>query len=155
MLRYRGSIERLDLGEQTDDKGVVIIDLPERAIRVAPLNATPIERIDILDPDDIAHLSVRYPNRSDMLVDLHFSYSPGQDDLLELQERLAAIFPRWYARDWTARGELAPALTIGEAAAKSFEDSVRDYLLVELVNEPDDERDAILALAGSMMCDLS
>jgi DNA repair protein SbcD/Mre11 len=154
-VRYCGSVERLDLGESRDEKGIVIVDLPQRSIRTLPLNATPIERIEILETADIETLAGRYPQRANTLVDLHFSYTPGQDDLLEVQERLAKMFPRWYARDWTARGELAPALAIGEAASKSFEDSVRDYLTIELLNEPDDERDAIVSIAESMMRDLA
>ena len=154
-VRYCGSIERLDLGERRDEKGVVIVDLPPRSIRTLPLDATPMERVEILDAADIEALTARYPERTRALVDLQFSYKPGQDDLLDLQERLAAIFPRWYARDWTVHGELAPALSIGAAATKSFEDSVRDYLGLELLNESDDERDAIVALAESMMHDLA
>jgi len=154
-VRYCGSIERLDLGESRDEKGVVIVDLPQQSIRTFPLDATPVERIEILETAEIEALAARYPQRANTLVDLHFTYVAGEDDLLDVQERLAKIFPRWYARDWTARGELAPALSIGEAASKSFEDSVRDYLTIELLNEPDDERDAIVSLAESMMRDLA
>ncbi len=45
-VRYSGSIERLDLGEKDDRKGVVLIDIGPEGLRTAPawlrLEATPI-----------------------------------------------------------------------------------------------------------------
>ena len=66
--------------------------------------------------------------------------------LRELEE----IFPRWYDRDWTEAGALGRPLTRRRgAAAKSFEDTVRDYLQQELCNH--DGRPARRVLARAEM----
>ena len=48
-VRYSGSIERMDLGEKDDQKGVVLFDLGPEGLRgepmVLPLEATPIYEI--------------------------------------------------------------------------------------------------------------
>ena len=65
---------------------------------------------------------------------------------------LEEIFPRWYYRDWTEANALGPTLTVGEAnRAKSFQDTVRDYLNQELINHPEADRDALLARAEALM----
>ena len=79
----------------------------------------------------------------------------GVDSLEEMLRELEAIFPRWYSRDWLERTELGPSLTIGEAPAQSFEDSVRDYLTTELQNHSDEDRTAVLALAEDLLRDMA
>jgi hypothetical protein len=66
---------------------------------------------------------------------------------------LDAVFPRWYGRDWVESRSLGPALTIGTPPAKCFEETVRDYLTVELTNYSDEDRAAILELAEALLHD--
>lgn len=153
-VRYCGSVERLDLGESADAKSVVLFDIDSNGRcsepRICPLTATPIHRIELHDAQaEIPLLTQRFPDHESALVNLRFEYQAGRDDLFEIQRQLEAIFPRWYDRDWKSRGELGPAFVLGEAAAKSFEASVRDYLRDQLMNHSEEERAALFTLAES------
>ncbi len=156
-VRYCGSIERLDLGEQKDQKGVVLFELGEFGLQgdpeFVPLPATPIYAIDIHDPAaEIPKLRDQYAFAQNDLVNLQFRYTAGKDNLEEILRDLEKIFPRWYARNWVEAGALGDPLTLGEAPrGKSFEETVRDYLKQELTNHPESDRDAILALAETLL----
>jgi exonuclease SbcD len=160
-VRYSGSIERMDLGEQHDRKGVVVVELGPDGLCGAPmtlpLEATPIYDVEVNDPQaDLPRLPERYPDHADALVNVHVHYTAGIDSLEEVLRELEAIFPRWYSRDWVERSTLGPALTVGESApGKSFEDTVRDYLGTELTNHPDADRAAVLELAEELMRELA
>jgi exonuclease SbcD len=156
-VRYSGSIERMDLGEQTDTKGVVVFDLgPDGLVgepTVLPLPATPVYEVAVFDPDaDLPRLRAEYPDAQADLVNLHISYTAGQHNLEELLRELEGIFPRWYARDWKETGALGPTLAAGEAdRTKSFGETVREYLAQELTNHADEDRDALLAIADDLI----
>jgi exonuclease SbcD len=155
-VRYSGSIERLDLGESVDSKCVVVFDIDPNGRRsdprTCPLPATALHRIELHDPKtEIPMLPQRFPDHESALVNLRFEYESGRDDLFEIQRQLEAIFPRWYDRDWKSRGELGPAFVLGEAAAKSFETSIRDYLRDQLRNHSDEECAELFALANSYL----
>ena len=53
-IRYCGSIEKMDLGESTDEKGVVIVDVGPEGRRgepaVLPMESTPVYVVPIFDP---------------------------------------------------------------------------------------------------------
>jgi exonuclease SbcD len=157
-VRYSGSIERLDLGERRDEKGVVLVDVGPEGRRgepvVLPLEATPVYSVELRTPlkEEIRLLRQQYPNAQRDLVHIQFTYTAGVDNLEEALRELEEIFPRWYYRDWTEAGALGPALTLGEAApARSFEDTVRSYLQQELVNYPEADRAAVLARAEALL----
>jgi DNA repair exonuclease SbcCD nuclease subunit len=156
-VRYSGSIERMDLGESGDNKGVVLFEVGPEGRRgepeVLPLEATPVYAVDVQDPrQELALLSSSYPDAERALVHVSLKYTAGVDSLDALLREVEKIFPRWYAREWKETGALDDPLTIGEAPrGKSFEDTVRDYLKAELVNHPDDERDAVLARAEELL----
>jgi exonuclease SbcD len=156
-VRYSGSIERLDLGEREDDKGVVVVDIGPEGRRgepvTLPLEATRIYPIEIHDPrTELPLLRERYPDAQRDLVHIQFTYTAGVDNLEEVLRELEAIFPRWYYRDWSESSALGPALTVGALTqAKSFEDTVRDYLRHELSDRADEEREAVLARAEELM----
>src|SRR4051794_20397223 len=128
-VRYSGSIERMDLGEHRDRKGVVLFDIVGGRLAAPPvtlpLEASPIYDVEVHDPQaELARLRDRYADHDTALVNLHVHYTAGVDSLEEVLRELEAIFPRWYNRDWTERNTLGPALTLGESApAKSFEDT--------------------------------
>jgi exonuclease SbcD len=159
-VRYCGSIDRLDLGEQNDSKGVVIFDVGPKGLldkpSVLPLDATPIYEVQIVSPrDQIPTLAERYPNSARDLVNLHISYTAGQDNLEEILAELQRVFPRWYDRDWQETSALGPTLVPGVAGrGKSFEDTVRDYLNTELVNHDEDEKNAILQHAERLLSEM-
>ncbi|HYT90152.1 MAG TPA: exonuclease SbcCD subunit D [Gemmataceae bacterium] len=159
-IRYCGSIERLDLGEARDDKGVVLLEVGPQGLCgepiTLPLEATPVYSIDVNDPQtEIPALADRYPDADRALVKLQFTYTAGRDSLEEILRDLEKIFPKWYDRKWTEAGSLGQPLTIDEVGRhKSFEDTVRDYLRQELINHPDAVRDAVLARAEALLTQL-
>jgi exonuclease SbcD len=155
-VRYSGSIERMDLGESSDNKGVIVLDVGPDGFRgepaTLPLESTPIYEIEIRSPrDELPGLRQLYSTGQNALVKIKFTYTAGVDNLEETLRELEAIFPRWYDRQWTEASALGPTLILGEARAKSFEDTVRDYLRQELTNHPDALREAVLARAEALM----
>ncbi len=156
-MRYSGSIERMDLGEQGDQKGVVIVDIgPDGRTeepRVLPLQTTPIYEIVVLEPsEDIPRLRFEYPNAERDLVNLQIRYTAGKDQLEDVLRDLDKIFPRWYARDWKETGALGPTMvTEASAPGKGFNETVRDYLAQELIQHDTNERDAILNIANELL----
>lgn len=161
-VRYSGSIERLDLGERNDQKGIVLVELGPEGRRgepaFLPLQATPIYSVELYPPlaEQLARLPADYPDAGRDLVHLQFTYTAGQDNLEDVLRQLEAVFPRWYARDWAEAGALTGTLVTGPAnPAKSFQDTVRDYLNQELQNEAEDRRAAILTRAEMLMSEVS
>jgi exonuclease SbcD len=156
-VRYSGSIERMDLGEASDNKGVVVFDVGPEGRRgepeVLPLESTPIYVVDVHDPRaELPLLASSYPDADRALVHIKLKYTAGVDNLDEVLRELEKVFPRWYARDWKEAGALDDPLTAGVAPrGKSFEDTVRDYLKAELVNHPDAEREVVLARAELLL----
>lgn len=147
-IRYSGSIERMDLGEHLDSKSVVIFEVGPDGLkaepRLLPLPSTPIYEIDILNPtEEIPKLRERYPDAKDDLVNIHFTYTAGVDNLEQILKELDEIFPRWYHRDWRESSALGPSLATEPGHGKSFQETVRDYVSQELMNYTDEERNAI------------
>jgi DNA repair protein SbcD/Mre11 len=157
-VRYCGSVERLDLGELLDRKEVTLFDVGPSGLvgepSSLPLDATPIYDVAIANPrEELPTLRDRYPDHATALVNLHVNYTAGVDNLETVLRELDGIFPRWYGRDWTESRSVGPALTVGAPPAKSFEETVRDYLAGELTNYSDDDRAAILELAEELLHD--
>jgi exonuclease SbcD len=156
-VRYSGSIERMDLGESSDDKGVVVFDLGPDGLRtdpeVLPIDATPVYEVLIQSPkEELPGLREMYPDAKRHLVKIVCTYTAGVDNREETVRHLEEIFPRWYDRQITEKNALGRSLIVGEPVkVKSFEDTVRDYLMQELTNHPDDLRDAVLARAEALM----
>ncbi|HEY7315547.1 MAG TPA: exonuclease subunit SbcD [Gemmataceae bacterium] len=157
-VRYSGSIERMDLGEKDDQKGVVLFDIGPEGLRgepaVLPLKETPIYEIEIHSPqDEIPGLEERYPDAKDDLVRIVCNYTAGVDNREEILRRLNDIFPRWYDRDIIERNALDKNTLVGGAhnPAKSFEQTVRDYLEQELTNLDEQFRKGVLARAEEHM----
>jgi exonuclease SbcD len=156
-IRYSGSIERMDLGEAGDQKGVVLVEVGPEGIQglplFLPLESTPIYRVEVRRPqEEIPSLADKYPDADLALVYLALTYTAGVDSLEETLADLETIFPRWYAREWQETGALDSRINIGPAPpGKSFEDTVRDYLRSELVNYSVEEREELLARAEALL----
>jgi exonuclease SbcD len=156
-VRYSGSIERMDLGEKDDDKGVVVFDLGPNGLlaepRVLPLDATRIYEIAIHAPlVELPAYRDRYADAKTDLVRINCTYTAGVDDREDVLRQLEEIFPRWYDRTITEANALGEALNLGgPSRARSFEDTVRQYLTQELTNHPEDVSAAVLARAESLM----
>lgn len=155
-VRYCGSIERMDLGERHDTKSVALLDIGPAGllgpVTLLPLPATPLYEVDVLHGhDDLPSLRESYPEAADDLVNLHVSYTAGEN-LEDLLRQLDRVFPRWYARDWRESGELGVPLTLGEAdRSRSFEEVVRGYLAQELVNHPEADREAVMRRVNDLL----
>jgi exonuclease SbcD len=156
-VRYCGSIERLDLGESNDDKGVVLVDVGPAGLcadpTILPLDATPIYVVQVTSPrEQLPALRVQYASAGRDLVRIECTYTAGVDNREETLRELEAIFPRWYDRQITEANALTGTLVAGESArTKSFEDTVRDYLTQELANHADDVRIDVLARAEALI----
>jgi exonuclease SbcD len=156
-VRYSGSIERMDLGEQRDAKGVVVFELGPAGRTaepvVLPLESTPIYDVQVINPAaDLPRLREEYSDAGNDLANLHVRYTAGLDDLEDVLRDLDRLFPRWYARDWTESGKLGPSFVVGEPdREKGFAETVREYLKQELVQHGDEETAAILERAETLM----
>src|SRR5581483_343686 len=139
-VRYSGSIERLDLGERDDQKGVVLFDLGPAGLEgepwTLPLESTPVYEVDVREPaEELPELRARYKKADRHLVRIRCQYTAGVDNREEVLRELEEIFPRWYDRQVQERGALGPSLVVGEPArSRGFEETVRDYLSRELMN---------------------
>lgn len=153
-VRYAGSVERLDLGEWKDDKGVVLVDVgPEglrAAPRVLPLPARPMYDVAIQNPAaEVPGLRVRYPRAAEALVRYHVTYEAGKDVLNDVLAELDAVFPHWYHREWSEAGEQAWPPAPIESAAESVRGTVLDYLGRQLDGHRD--RGDVLRLAEELL----
>jgi exonuclease SbcD len=159
-VRYCGSIERMDLGEQSDQKGVVLVEIGPDGRNgepvVLPLPATAVYEVNVVNPaDDLPRLKREYPDAQHDLVNLHIRYTAGTDQLEEVLRELDRIFPRWYARDWQETGALGPTLVGPDGGGtKTFGETVRNYLGQELIQHDEAERAAILAIADGLLKDM-
>src|SRR5262249_3789074 len=121
-VRYSGSIERLDLGERADEKGVVVVEVGPDGRRgepaCLPLPATPMYDVEIHEPrQEIPELRQRYPDADRALVRYRVRYTAGADNLEEILGELDRVLPRWYQREWHEAGALGPVLAGPEAVA--------------------------------------
>ena len=159
-VRYSGSIEKMDLGEQADQKGVVIVEIGPDGRNgeptVLPLPSSKIYEVVVLEPsEDLPRLRLEYPDAKDDLVNLQIRYTAGKDQLDDVLRDLDRIFPRWYARDWKETGALGSPMVIeGSTGGKGFGETVRDYLSQELIQHDQSEREAILKITDELLKEL-
>ena len=155
-VRYCGSLERLDLGEKEDQKGVVLVELgPEglvQAPRTIALPATPIYEVTLDDAAaELPRLRERFPDAATALVKLRLRYQAGRDDLLQILRGLDEVFPRCYEREIQEAHKAAAqeAAGVGEtsggeedagesarSAETGFAETVLSYLTEQLAGQP-------------------
>lgn len=152
-IRYSGSLDRLDFGEKNNDCGVVLVEITNGSVQGEPrflsIPATPMLEIHIVDAEqELPGLSVQYPERDKAIVKVTVACEGlGQMSREEVQQRLKRIFQRLYSVEFV-RSDMPPDEVDGELRPrKSYQETVRDYLLsaAELANDPD--RAAVLELA--------
>lgn len=159
-VRYSGSIERMDLGEQHDQKGVVLFDLDKTGrmhdLTTLPLATTAVYDVTITDPDlDLPRLQAEAESCHKDIVNLHVTYTAGQHNLEAILTELDRLFPRWYARNWHETSQLLPVTLAGEVdRSRSFAETVRDYLDQELIQHTEEDRDTLLRLADELIQEL-
>lgn len=105
---YAGSIERLNITEKDQQKGVVLVTLHGVSGRpqteFLPLPATPFYDICINDPrKELLLLGQRYRDATTALARCHVQFRPQEDNLRDILSELSRVFPRCYERTWSER----------------------------------------------------
>lgn len=89
---YSGNIERLDMGERNDQKGVLLVNIPQYGVADVtplPLNATPFYDITTT-ASDLNNLSNLYPNLEKAFVKIRLELQP-EDDPVFLQRQVREL----------------------------------------------------------------
>jgi exonuclease SbcD len=154
--RYSGSIERMDLGEKGDEKGVVLFDIgPDGLIGepwTVPLPSTPIYEVTISNPAvELPALRAMYPDAARHLVKVRCTYTAGRESREEVVRELDALFPRWYDREITEASALGPSLVTEPSRGLGLEETVREYVKRELVTHDDAVQEAVLARLEALL----
>ncbi|NMG18569.1 metallophosphoesterase family protein [Brasilonema bromeliae] len=155
-VRYSGSIECLDYGEKDDEKSVVLVEIGAKGRtkepECLPLNATPIYRVEINNPEEIASLKDKYSELDRALVSYKLTYKPGEHNRDAICRELDKIFPRWYDREIMTDGSSISLKSSTLAAdTQDVATTVRGYLQQQLAGHQD--KDAVLALAEKLLAD--
>ncbi|WP_020471385.1 metallophosphoesterase family protein [Zavarzinella formosa] len=152
-VRYSGSIDRLDLGERDDEKSVSLVTIGpcgrEGDPRLLPLDARPLYRVEITDPDaEIPRLRDRYPDHARALVSYRLVWTPGRHQREDIVNAIEDVFPHWYDRDVITAGTGA----VAGCAAPTTDDpvqAVEEYLTDQLATDPD--CDELLRLVAGLL----
>lgn len=155
-VRYSGSIERLDFGESDDEKSVVLVEIGAKGRTqepvCLPLNATPIYRVEINNPEEISSLKDKYSELDRALVYYKLTYKPGEHNRDAICRDLDKIFPRWYDREIVIDGSIISLKSSTNLInTQDLPTTVRTYLQQKLADNPD--KDAVLKLAEQLLAD--
>lgn len=142
---YSGNIERLDMGERKDKKGVLLVDVPPVGVATVTtweqdatleLDATPFHDITI-PAADLEKLPTRDLDIDRAFVKIHLKLQPG-DDSLVLQRRAYELCPR--CLDVTFSGEGLSRSTADAALLerpKDYAATVLKHLRDTFAGDPD------------------
>src|SRR5262249_24985562 len=131
--RYPGSLERMDMGEADQPRGVVLVDI-DREGRLAEdpafldLPACPVYRVGIDGSAGMDGLAQRFAHRepSRAYVEATLRYDPAEDNTLAIERDLRWIFPRMYRLRLEPIGETVEVARVGDnhhdvaATARAF-----------------------------------
>jgi len=157
-IRYAGSIERLNYGERTDEKSVVLVDIGPQGRQeepiCLPLKSTPFYRVEILDPAaDMQGLRERYPDAEQALVSYRVIYKPGEHNLNSITQELETIFRRCYEMQMIPEGSITLSGDFeATAPSRDVPGTVESYINERLANHP--EREEVLKLARELLATL-
>jgi exonuclease SbcD len=155
-VRYSGSIERLDMGEQGDSKSVTLVEIGPQGLlappELLPLEATPFLDIAINHPaQELPRLRAEHANANGTLVRCLVDYQRGRDDVNAIQRELRSIFPNCYQMICRDPSDLLlrNGSASGPLAQQSVRELVMEYLKSQLADHAD--RDAVLRLAETLL----
>lgn len=136
---YSGNIERLDMGERNDTKGVLIVDIPEHGIATVTtveqeqslrLTTSSFYDIQNFSTLDLAQLPELYPDLENAFVKLHLELQPG-DDPMGAKRQADELAKRWHFRlvDVSYSGqEISRTMTAVTANPHDRRETVMEYL---------------------------
>lgn len=156
-VRYPGPLDRLDFGEKTDTRGVLLFDLGADGLTAAPqwlpLEPTSFHDISIADPDaELSGLAEKYPDHDTAIVRITIEKDGEKVSRDESGRKLRTLFPRLHQLrfpETTSVGEGTPSASGASGADKPFAERIRAYLADSLADDPD--RDAVIALAETFL----
>jgi exonuclease SbcD len=133
LIRYSGSIERMDAAERGDDKGVVVVDVGREgavSARVLPLDATPIFDEVIAGPDDLPRLEESYPAAQRERGYLRYVLRCRGQDEPALHRDVRRLFPRWYDAkvEQTDVPEAGATASVSSARLRDTAGTARSYV---------------------------
>ncbi len=136
---YSGSFDRMDFGEWKEEKGVLLVDIPERGpATVTPLALEPTPFYDLhVTSAELDGLAEAYAaDRERAFVRLTVERAAG-DDAIALQRLARQTFPRlidgvrWSGEHSPQGGAFAPL------DARDYGQTVEDYLNERFAGQPD------------------
>ena len=153
-VRYSGPLDRLDFGEKTDTRGVLVFDLGPTGVTAVPqwvpLEPTPFHDVTVADPDaELPALAEKYPDRDTAIVRITIEKDGEKVSRDEIGRRLRALFPRLHQLRFPETTPADEATSSASGADKPFAERVRAYLADSLADDPD--RDAVIALAETFL----
>lgn len=151
-VRYSGSLERLDLGEQYDEKSCVLANIGVAGLdeepTLLPLPTTPIYSVDVKGSAEIDALTMQHPDRERALVHLRVGWQPGEDNPAAILSQLQRIFPRCFKFEMY-RLTQTPVARQMDVDPRDQASTVRAFLQQRLEGHNDRER--LVALANELV----
>lgn len=139
-IRYSGSIERMDKGEEGDQKQVLLVDVAKTGlqdIREVALDATPFATVSATSEADLQAVANGMQDRVRALVSLRLTLRRDQS-LRTLQAYARELFPRIYAPTDVEYVDRPPAAPPGQLHDRQdVPTTVRRYLEQKLAQDPD------------------
>lgn len=125
---YSGSIDRMNLGERADKKGVLLVDVPPvgpASITPLPLEVTPFHDIHV-DASELEALPNRFNDLERAFVRIEIN-TDSDANFVALQRRARELCPRCLDVRFSGAGAaLTPATTPSQA--RDYRTTVLDYL---------------------------
>ncbi len=152
-IRYSGSIERMDVAERDDAKGVVVVEIGAQGAgppRVLPLDATAIFDEEIHGPEDLPRLEETYTAAQRERGYLRYRLRCRAQDEQSLDRAVRRLFPRWYsaAVEIIDGGPIAAA-RVSSAQMRDIRGTTRAFVEESLRDHPD--REAALGRLESLL----
>jgi DNA repair protein SbcD/Mre11 len=135
---YSGNIERLDMGEKDDEKGVLLVDVPnfgQAEVTKIPLNATPFYDIKIAAAE-LDTIPEHYPHLDQSFARFQIDCQPTDDPMI-LRRRVAEICRRFTDVSFTGEGRFSSEVTSIPVTPSDYLTTVIEHLRQKYENDPD------------------